>query len=70
MLVAANAGNHEAYEQNLEELLTIKPVYNKNQHFWRILVRNYGWLRATILGGVVPISYDIAHLLCKVGFRS
>lgn len=70
MLVAANAGNREAYEQNREELLTIKPAYNRNQHYWGILVRNYGWLRAAILGGIVPASYGIAHLMCKVGFRS
>ena len=70
MLVAANAGNREAYEQNREELLTIKPSYNKNQHYWRTLVRNYGWLRAAILGGIVPASYGIAHLMCKVGFQS
>ena len=70
MLVAANAGNRDAYEQNREELLAIKPAYNRNQHYWRILVRNYGWLRAAILGGVVPASYEIAHLICKVGFRS
>ena len=69
MVVAANFGDKEAYEQNRRELLAMKPEYNKNQHFWRILKENYGSLKAAVIGGVIPMNYTIAHLACRVGIR-
>lgn len=69
MVVAANSGNKGVYEQNRRELLNMKPEYNKNQHYWRILKENFGALKATAIGGVIPMGYHLAHLACKVGIR-
>ena len=69
MVVAANSGDKAAYEQNRRELLAMKPKYNNNQHYWRILKENYGTLKAAVIGGVIPMGYPIAHLACKVGIR-
>lgn len=69
MVVAANSGDRDAYEQNREELFAMTPKYNKNQHYWRILKENYGPLKAAVIGGVIPMEYRIAHLACKVGIR-
>jgi len=69
MIVAANSGDKEAYEQNRKELITMKPKYNQNQHYWRILKENYGILKALVIGGVIPIGYQVARLACKIGFR-
>lgn len=69
MIVAANAGDKKAYEQNRKELYAMKPRYSKNQHYWKILKENYGTLKAIVMGGIVPINYTIAHLACRVGIR-
>ena len=69
MVVAANSGDKAAYEQNRRELLAMKPKYNNNQHYWRILKENYGTIKAAVIGGVIPMGYPIAHLACKVGIR-
>ena len=69
MVVAANSGDKESYEQNRKELLAMEPKYNKNQHYWRILKENYGNLKATVVGGIIPLNYAIAYLACKVGIR-
>ncbi len=70
MVVAANSGDREAYEQNRKELFAMIPKYNKNQHYWRILKDNYGAIKASVIGGVVPMGYGIAHLACKAGIRN
>ena len=69
MIVAANAGDAEAYENNLMELQAMTPAYNKNQHFWIILKRNFGGLKALLIGKVIPSNYKIAHFICKMAFR-
>ena len=69
MVVAANSGDKEAYAHNRKELLSMRPKYNKNQHYWRILKENYSGLKAKVIGGVIPMNYAIAHLACKVGIR-
>ena len=69
MVVAANAGDKKAYELNRRELLSMKPKYNKNQHYWEILKENYGTLKAVAIGGVIPMNYEMAHLVCKIGIR-
>lgn len=69
MIVAANAGNKSEYVKNREELFNITPKYNKNQHYWRILKDNYGYLKAVIIGGVIPMGYSIAYFVCKLGIR-
>lgn len=69
MVVAANSGDRDAYKQNRRELFDMEPSYSKNQHYWRILKENYGALKATVIGGVIPMGYWIAHLACKVGIR-
>ena len=69
MVVAANSGDRNAYEQNRRELFAMEPRYSKNQHYWKILKENYGTLKATVIGGVIPMGYWIAHFACKVGIR-
>ena len=69
MVVAANSGDMDAYDQNRDELLTMKPAYNKNQHYWRALKENYGRIKAMAVGGIIPINYAMARLVCKIGFR-
>ena len=69
MVVAANSGDRDAYEQNRKELFAMTPKYNKNQHYWRILKENYGSIKAGVIGGMIPMGYGIAHLACKVGIR-
>ena len=69
MVVAANAGDKKAYEQNRRELLSMKPRYNKNQHYWKILKENYGTLKTVAIGGVIPMNYEMANLVCKIGIR-
>lgn len=69
MVVAANSGDKDAYKQNRDELLAIEPTYNKNLHYWKILEENYGCLKAVAVGGIIPMNYAIARLVCKIGFR-
>ena len=69
MVVAANAGDKKAYMLNQKELFSIKPRYNTNQHYWNILKKNYGLLKAIAIGRVIPVNYTVAHLLCKIGIR-
>ena len=69
MVVAANAGDKDAYKLNRKELLSLKPIYNRNQHYWKILKENYGFLKAVVIGGIVPMGYEIAHWACKIGIR-
>lgn len=69
MVVAANAGNKEKYEKHRYELRSITPKYSHNQHWWKILRNNYGLLKAFAIGVIVPTSYLMARLACKVGFR-
>ena len=69
MAVAANAGDKDAYGRNRDELLSLIPAYNKNQHFWRILKEDFGWMKAWFIGGVIPKNYRLAHLACKLAFR-
>lgn len=69
MIVAANSGDRNEYNQNRMELLAIDPEYASNQHFWKILRENYGKLKAAVIGRVVPIGYWFAYLACKVGIR-
>ena len=69
MVVSANSGDREAYENNRRELFNMKPKYSKNQHYWGILIKNYGILKAAVIGGVIPMGYRIAYIACKVGIR-
>ena len=69
IVVAANSGDKYAYEQNRDELLAMKPAYNMNQHYWRTLKENFGRMKAVAVGGIIPMNYAIARLVCKIGFR-
>ena len=69
MLVAANAGDRESYERYRQELLSMEPVYSKNRHYWKILRENYGFLKAAVIGGIIPFNYTLAHLACRVGMK-
>lgn len=67
MLVAANAGDRQAYESYRQELFSIQPEYSKNQHFWKILGENLGVLKAGVIGGIIPKNYTLARLACRLG---
>lgn len=69
MIVAANSGDRESYNFNRKELKSMRPKFTQNQHYWRILKDNYGLVKATVIGSVIPAGYDIARLACKVGIR-
>ncbi len=69
MLVAANCGDKVSYVQNRSELLHMVPKYKDNQHFRKILRRNYGRIRAIVIGDVIPLNYGLARAACRIGFR-
>ena len=69
MLVAANAGDQEAYELQRQELFSIQPEYSKNRHYWKILRENFGFLNAGVVGGIIPLSFKLAHLACRLGLK-
>ena len=69
MIVAANAGDKIAYNQNRRDLLSKEPKYYKNQHYWKILIKNYGVLKAVAIGKVIPINYLIARAICIIGMK-
>lgn len=69
MIVAANSEDKDSYKLNRDELLAIKPVYTNNQHLWPVLKENYGSLKAFAIGRVIPVSYSIAKLVCRLGLK-
>lgn len=69
MLVAANAGDKEAYACYRQDFFSIKPEYSKNQHYWRILRDNFGLLKAFVIGGIIPLNYSLAQLACRLGLE-
>lgn len=69
MIVAVNSGKKKAYKENKKELFSIKPVYFTNQHFWGIMKKNYGWLKAIAIGVFIPMNYMLAKIICKIGIR-
>ena len=69
LLVAANAGDKEAYKFTRKELFNMQPKFRNNQHYWKILKKNFGSLKSLIIGGIIPINFSIAHLVCKIGMR-
>lgn len=69
MLVAANAGDREAYERYRQELFDMHPEFSKNQHYWKILRDNFGLLKAGVIGGIIPMNYTLAQLACRLGIK-
>ena len=69
MIVAANSKDKASYKINHDELMAIKPAFTNNQHFWPILKENYGSLKAFAIGRLIPISYSIANLVCRIGLK-
>ena len=67
MIVAGNAGDKKAYQQNRKEFLTMRPGIN--QHYWKILRENYGFIKSIAIGAVAPMSYWIARIACLIGMR-
>ena len=56
-------------EEDHDELMAIKPAFTNNQHFWPILKENYGSLKAFAIGRLIPVSYSIANLVCRIGLK-
>ena len=69
MIVAANSKDKASYKINHDELMAIKPAFTNNQHFWPILKENYGSLKAFAIGRLIPVSYSIANLVCRIGLK-
>ena len=67
MIVAANAGDKKSYFENKKELSAMNP--NKNQHYWKILQKNYGLIKSAVIGAVVPMHYIIARSVCLIALR-
>ena len=69
MIVAANSKDKASYKINHDELMAIKPVFTNNQHFWPIMKENYGPLKSFAIGRLIPVSYSIANLICRIGLK-
>ena len=69
MIVASNAGKKSKYYEVQGDLKREEPKYNKNQHYWSILNKNYGHIKSLVIGTVVPNSYWLTRILCKVAFK-
>ena len=65
MVVAAYSRDKEAYERNRNELFSLYPNFNENQHYWRILKENYGTLGSYAIGKIVPLGYSFAVITCS-----
>lgn len=68
MLVSANSGDKSEYELNKQYLLNRFPKFYKNQHYNKILKKNYGNLKSFIIGKVIPSNYFFAKAAC-IGIR-
>lgn len=68
-IVAANAGDKKEYKSAIAELNIITPRYTKNQHFRSILESIYSQAKTIFISTVVPRSYFVTRLVCKVFFK-
>ena len=69
MIVSANSGNRVEYNKAQGQLRRDYPYYKRNIHFWNILNRNFGTVKARVIGQLIPLSYSVARAVCKVGMR-
>lgn len=69
LIVASNAEDKSKYCEVQEALRSENPQFYKNQHYWPILINNYGKIKSIIIGSIVPKSYDLTKLICKVAFK-
>lgn len=68
LIVAANAGDREAFYRIRRELEKEIPEYSRNQHYWPVLSGIYGKIKACLIGYVVPLSYACTRFMCKFAF--
>lgn len=68
MIVAGNASDKNEYNVCRKSLFDKTNPYYKNEHLWKILKRNYGYLKALAIAYIVPLGYTITKALCKIAF--
>lgn len=66
MLISANIDNKSKYIELKRNLNKNFPKYYLNQHFRHILFKNFGFLKGTVIGYIIPKSYTFAKTVCKV----
>lgn len=70
MIVAANSNSQEEYKKLQSELKVRFPYYSHNQHFLSVMNDIYGHLKAIAIGKIVPNSYTLTNILCRLQFHS
>lgn len=69
LIVAANAGDKEEFYRIRKQLRLEHPKYWKNPHYWPVLFGIYGKAKAFLIGCVVPVNFELTHLMCRFAFR-
>jgi len=69
MIVAAFNDDKERFYFYKRRLMIRKPFYIKNQHFLHVMVRNNGYLKATIMGIIVPNNFYLTKLMSKLALK-
>ena len=68
LVVAANANDKVSFNRVKEEIKARGNTYTRNQHFWPIMFRNYGRIKSIALAKMVPVSFTLTKILCKIAF--
>lgn len=68
MIVCANAESPDQYMQFKIELEHKYPNYRRNPHLWNILKQNFGTMKAFVIKHIVPCSYPLTRVICKLVF--
>lgn len=69
LIVSANKGDRCSYISIKRRLRNYNKRFWKNMHFSKIVNENFGRLKAICIGRVIPISYGLSRLICKLAFR-
>lgn len=68
LVISANANDFHTFCKIKQEIRDRGNCFTHNQHFWPIMIRNYGWPKAFVLSKVIPVSFVISRLICKFAF--
>lgn len=68
LIVCANADSPTQYKQFKNELEYKYPEYHSNPHLWNVLKQNFGIPKAFAIKYIVPWSYHLTSIICKLAF--
>lgn len=68
LVVAANANERDAFYRTKQQIKRRENQFIRNRHFWPIMVRNYGLLKAFVIGIVIPRNFFLSRLICRFVF--